>query len=165
VTGELGAVRRAQGLPATVESLRADLVNLGVARGMLLLVHASPLARVYDLDGWVLLLGVGHEHNTSLHLAEYRTLCARRRRIETGAPIWVNGQRQWVTFEDVDYEDADFPEIGAGLELETGCVRSGRVAQAQALLMPQRALVDYAVGWMREHRQKPSAGSLPADCQ
>jgi len=32
----------------------------------------SPLARLYDLDGWVLLLGVGHDNNTSLHLAEYR---------------------------------------------------------------------------------------------
>src|SRR6478736_6476447 len=34
--------------------------------------EGSPLARVYDLDGQVLLLGVGHGNNTSLHLAEYR---------------------------------------------------------------------------------------------
>src|SRR5262245_61035348 len=34
--------------------------------------EATPLARVYDLDGWVLLLGVGHGNNTSLHLAEHR---------------------------------------------------------------------------------------------
>ena len=32
----------------------------------------SPLARLYDLDGHILLLGVGHANNTSLHLAEYR---------------------------------------------------------------------------------------------
>src|SRR5690349_7103098 len=32
----------------------------------------SPLARLYDLDGSVLLLGVGYERRTSLHLAEYR---------------------------------------------------------------------------------------------
>jgi aminoglycoside 3-N-acetyltransferase len=32
----------------------------------------SPLARLYDLHGYVLLLGVGHGNNTSLHLAEYR---------------------------------------------------------------------------------------------
>src|SRR5258706_3696221 len=32
----------------------------------------SPLARVYDLEGWVLLLGVGHNKNSSLHLAEGR---------------------------------------------------------------------------------------------
>jgi aminoglycoside 3-N-acetyltransferase len=32
----------------------------------------SPLARIHDLDGDVLLLGVGHGSNTSLHLAEHR---------------------------------------------------------------------------------------------
>ncbi|MET0286450.1 MAG: AAC(3) family N-acetyltransferase [Polyangiales bacterium] len=32
--------------------------------------HDSPVGRVYDLDGQVLLLGVGHSENTTLHLAE-----------------------------------------------------------------------------------------------
>lgn len=32
----------------------------------------SPLARLYDLDAFVLLLGVDHGSSTSLHLAEYR---------------------------------------------------------------------------------------------
>lgn len=31
---------------------------------------ASPVARVHELDGQVLLLGVGHDANTTLHLAE-----------------------------------------------------------------------------------------------
>ena len=34
--------------------------------------ETSPLARVYDLDGYVLLLGVDYDSNTSFHLAEYR---------------------------------------------------------------------------------------------
>jgi aminoglycoside N3'-acetyltransferase len=34
--------------------------------------EGSPLARLYDLDAEILLLGVGHASNTSLHLAEYR---------------------------------------------------------------------------------------------
>lgn len=33
----------------------------------------SPLARLYDREASVLLLGVGYESNTSFHLAEYRT--------------------------------------------------------------------------------------------
>jgi len=40
----------------------------------------SPLARVYDRDGDVLLLGVGHDSNTSLHLAEHRADFPRGRR-------------------------------------------------------------------------------------
>ena len=33
-------------------------------------VAASPVGRVHDLDGQVLLLGCGHDANTTLHLAE-----------------------------------------------------------------------------------------------
>lgn len=33
-------------------------------------IPASPVGRVHDLDGQVLLLGVGHDANTTLHLAE-----------------------------------------------------------------------------------------------
>jgi len=36
--------------------------------------NESPLAKIYDLDGYVLLLGVDHDKNTSLHLAEVRAL-------------------------------------------------------------------------------------------
>jgi aminoglycoside 3-N-acetyltransferase len=32
--------------------------------------ETSPLAKTYDLDGRILLLGVTHSNNTSLHLAE-----------------------------------------------------------------------------------------------
>lgn len=34
--------------------------------------NGSPLARIYDLDGYVLLLCVPYTSNTSFHLAEYR---------------------------------------------------------------------------------------------
>ncbi len=33
-------------------------------------IPASPVGRVHELDGQVLLLGVGHDANTTLHLAE-----------------------------------------------------------------------------------------------
>ncbi|MCC7209705.1 MAG: AAC(3) family N-acetyltransferase, partial [Anaerolineae bacterium] len=57
----------------------------------------SPLARVYDLDGWVLLLGVGHTNNTSFHLAEYRAPGGRR--TPQGVPILnAIGERVWVRF-------------------------------------------------------------------
>ena len=112
----------------------------------------SPLARIYDLAGSVLLLGVGHERNTSLHLAEYRATYSRKRIISSAAPILVDGQRQWVTFEGIDLDDEDFPQIGAAFADATGLVRQGKVGQATALLMPQRLLVDFAVQWMEVHR-------------
>jgi aminoglycoside 3-N-acetyltransferase len=117
-----------------------------------ILGDGSPLARVYDLDGWVLLLGVGHANNTSLHLAEYRARFPGKRTVTQGAPMLVDGRREWVWFEDVNINDDDFPAIGAAFERETGLARAGRVGRGEARLMPQRALVDFAVGWMEANR-------------
>jgi aminoglycoside 3-N-acetyltransferase len=112
----------------------------------------SPLARVYDLAGWVLLLGVDHANNTSLHLAEHRAAYRSKRLIKQGTPVLMENQRRWVEFEDVDANSSDFTLIGADFARETGLQRSGSIARATALLMPQRALVDYAVQWLERHR-------------
>ena len=113
----------------------------------------SPLARVNDLGGHVLLLGVGHGNNSSLHLAEVRAEYADKRLLRTGAPILVDGVRQWVEFEHVNDDDSDFVQIGADFGRDTGLERVGQVGQATARLMSQRALVDYAILWMAAHRQ------------
>lgn len=114
--------------------------------------EGSPLARLYDLGGSVLLLGVDHSNNTSLHLAEYRASLPNRRRITTGAPVLVQGERRWVTFSDLDWDDSDFPRIGADFAADTGLVRRGPVGAGTGLLMPQPPLVDYAVVWLERHR-------------
>ena len=115
--------------------------------------EGSPLARLYDLGGWLLLLGAGHECNTSLHLAEYRASYPGRQVIETQVPMLRGGHREWVRIQDIDLESGDFNAIGEDFERETGLVRRGQVAAAEALLMPQRALVDYAVHWMEQKRR------------
>lgn len=113
----------------------------------------SPLARIYDLAGHILLLGVGHNRNTSIHLAEYRATFPGKRTIPTAAPLLINGQRQWVEFQVLDFNDDDFVQIGAAFAQQSGLVRQGKVGQATALLMPQRPLVDFAVTWMTQNRQ------------
>jgi len=112
----------------------------------------SPLARVYDLHGWVLLLGIGHEHNTSLHLAEGRANIAHRT-MHMGSPMLVNGRQQWVPWSDIDWNDSDFVQLGADFAREMGLQRAGKVGYADALLVPQRPLVDYGVGWLEQHRR------------
>ncbi len=111
----------------------------------------SPLARVYDLDGWVLLLGVGHDKNTSLHVAEARAKIPHRI-LRFGAPMLVDGVRQWMAYDDIDWDDRDFVELGADFARETGLQRRSKIAEAEALLMPQRPLIDYAVQWLEHHR-------------
>lgn len=46
----------------------------------------SPVGRVYELDGQVLLIGVGHEANTTIHLAEYLAGVRYRRKKHVGHP-------------------------------------------------------------------------------
>jgi aminoglycoside 3-N-acetyltransferase len=114
--------------------------------------ESSPLARVYDLDGFVLLLGVGHESNTSLHLAEYRVEWPGKKVIAQGAPMTIDGERRWERFQDVDLNSADFEALGADFERDTSAVRIGRVGLAESRLMSQRTAVDYAVSWIPAHR-------------
>ena len=114
--------------------------------------EGSPLARVYDLDGYVLLLGVGHGNNTSLHLAEYRACFPGKRDITQGAPVLVDGRRRWLTFADIDLNDEDFAALGGAFERKTGLAQVGRAGAGEGRLMPQRALVEFGVGWMERER-------------
>ncbi len=111
----------------------------------------SPLARVYELQGRVLLLGVGHESNTSFHLAESRATYASKRVIRHGAPISIDGQRRWVEFDDLDPCSDDFPLIGKAFEGEHG-IASHQIGRAESRLLSQTALVDFASGWLEANR-------------
>lgn len=114
----------------------------------------SPLARLYDADALVLLLGAGFESNTSFHLAEYRAEYARKERIIQGAPVLVDGHRRWKTFTDINFTSDDFGEIGrAFLKSHTREIRTGRVGNATSHLFPQRLAVDFAVRWLHVHRR------------
>lgn len=106
---------------------------------------ASPLARIYALDGWVLLLGVGFGNNTSFHLGEYRAGSSSW--ITTGSALLEDGQRVWKRYRDIDWNDEPFEQIGAAFE-RTGEVRRGVVGSATALLFRQRPAVDFAQRWL-----------------
>lgn len=112
----------------------------------------SPLARIYDLDANVLLLGVDHGRNTSIHLAEYRTDWPGKTRLTHASPVRVNGARCWLTYTDVNGDSSDFPQLGADFAT-TGAERRGAVGHATALFMRQRAVVDFAEDWLPRHRK------------
>jgi aminoglycoside 3-N-acetyltransferase len=111
--------------------------------------ESSPLAWVYERDGYVLLLGVGHGNNTSFHLGEFRAEYSPWD--EAGAALLENGQRAWKVFRDMAWDDETFPEIGADFEA-TGAARVGPVGAGQARLFSQRAAVNFAEQWLRERK-------------
>ena len=102
----------------TEQIIKGHTLEYGLGEG-------SPLARIYDLDGWVLLLGVGYDSNTSMHLAEYRAPDSEQTML--GAPILENGQRVWKNYRDIEINSDIFPEIGADFE-RTGQVRLAKVS-------------------------------------
>jgi aminoglycoside 3-N-acetyltransferase len=147
-----------------------------------MLGESSPLGQIYALDGDVLLLGVDHTSNTSLHLAEYRQ--PRPPRTRNGAAVLAgavirdavvpNAVVSEAVIRDavvpgavvpdargrgrawVEWEDVDVDEsdFGAlGVHLDdSGAVTLGLVGSARCRLMRQRAAVDFAVSWIAYHR-------------
>ncbi|CAN5767456.1 AAC(3) family N-acetyltransferase [soil metagenome] len=113
--------------------------------------ETSPLARLYDLDAQVLLLGVSHANNTALHLAEYRARLANKAWTTNAAPIWVDGRREWTSYPDLEGDDGDFERIGQGFA-GTGREAQGPVGAGTGRLMSCRDVVDHAVRWMEANR-------------
>ena len=58
-------------------------------------------------DGKVVLLGVNHWKNTSLHLAEFRAILPNQPKEIQGAAMNVDGVRKCVEWEDLIYDDDD----------------------------------------------------------
>lgn len=114
----------------------------------------SPLARVYDLDGKVLLLGVGFDRNTSLHLAEHRADIDKNTEYQR-SPVLQNGERTVVEYEDIEGDGSDFSELERDFErdVETSL---GKIGDAESKLMSQVTLVDYAVEWFEANRGNDS---------
>jgi aminoglycoside 3-N-acetyltransferase len=108
--------------------------------------EASPLGAIYRMDGQVLLLGVHHDANTSLHLGEAR---------QSSPPMHTTGSsmrgRGWTTWTEVDVDASDFGVLGDALE-ETGAVTLGPVGEATGRLMSQRAAADFATAWIPRNR-------------
>ncbi|MGI9596761.1 MAG: aminoglycoside N(3)-acetyltransferase [Acidimicrobiales bacterium] len=113
--------------------------------------RSSPQGRLYDLDGHILLLGVTHHNNTSLHLAEHRAELPGAGHKTDYSPILVDGERRWQSYMSLEDDDGDFEQIGEAFA-EGGLESAGPVGSGVGRLMRARAVVDFAVGWMREHR-------------
>ncbi|GAA4497053.1 AAC(3) family N-acetyltransferase [Actinoallomurus oryzae] len=112
----------------------------------------SPLARLYDLDAEVLMLGTGYDTCTALHLAEYRYTRKPPTR-GYNCVIEQDGRARWWSYEDVVLDDRDFRAVGAAFD-DTAYVKRGRVGSADSRLVSLRRLVDFAAGWFAATRKR-----------
>lgn len=111
----------------------------------------SPVDKLYELDGYALLIGVGYDKNTSLHLAETRADFPGKTFAEESSAIMVNGQREWVTYRTQAVDDADFIRLGKEYEEEQQ-IPVHKVGNAEVRLLKVRPLIDWTVKWMEKNR-------------
>ncbi|XWX95256.1 AAC(3) family N-acetyltransferase (plasmid) [Salmonella enterica] len=104
---------------------------------------ASPVARVHELDGQVLLLGVGHDANTTLHLAELMA------KVPYGVPrhctILQDGKLVRVDYLENDHCCERFALADRWLK-EKSLQKEGPVGHAFARLIRSRDIVATALG-------------------
>ncbi len=115
----------------------------------------SPIGKLYDLDGYVLLLGVDHWNNTSLHLAEAIAEYPGKSWHPVGSSMMVNGEQQWVEYEAFKTYGDDFGAIGEAFD-ENHNIKINRIASADVRFFKQRSVVDFAVNWIEANRDLTS---------
>lgn len=107
----------------------------------------SPVGRVWELDSQVLLVGAGHNSNTTIHLAE--NLAGVRYRRRKYATVLENGRPKRLEYAEIDHCTERFALVDGWLE-EKGLQRTGPVGHATARLARSRDIVDVVVERLHE---------------
>ncbi|MGE0702966.1 MAG: AAC(3) family N-acetyltransferase [Vicinamibacterales bacterium] len=106
----------------------------------------SPVGRVHELDGWVLLLGVGHDADTTVHLSE--NVAGVRYRTRKYATVSAGGRPVRVEYDETDHCCRRFALLDDWLA-EREQQRRGRVGYGEARLARSRDIVRVAVDRLR----------------
>lgn len=107
----------------------------------------SPVGRVYESDGQVLLLGVGHDSNTTIHLAE--NMAGVRYRRPKHLIVLRAGRAERYDYLEIDHCCDNFALMDNWLT-EAGRQRRGFVGHAEARLMLSRDVVTTALAQLRK---------------
>jgi aminoglycoside N3'-acetyltransferase len=102
-------------------------------------IPESPVGRVRDLDGQVLLLGVGHDADTTLHLAEL--LAGVPYRVPSYCTVLQDGRPVRMNYEENDHCCQRFAFADEWLRAR-GLQSEGRVGHAHARLARARDIVE-----------------------
>lgn len=132
----------------------------------------SPLHKLVEGGGKVLMLGAPLEKLTLLHYVEHLADIPGKRIKRYERPLWVEGERRWVAIEEFDTSepvtdellalDGDYFTTIAEHCLAEGGGRAGRVARAQSQLFDARRLVKCGIAWLEERYGSGEPRERPA---
>jgi len=145
--GELPELLRQQPYAARSSHPILSFIGIGVDAALQAQSLEEPLAPIRvlaDLNGWVLLLGVDHRSNVTLHYAEY-----------------LAGRKQftrWALTKDGVIECPNMPGCPKGLNAissaAAGFCRQARLGEYRLLAFPVGALIQIACGMIRLDAQR-----------
>ena len=112
----------------------------------------SPLAKLVEVRGKVLMLGAPLDTITLLHHAEHLASIPGKRIKRYEAPILVAGRPVWRDFEEFDtshpvIEGLD-EDYFATIVAQFPGSRHGRIGTAASVLVPAADIVAFAIGWL-----------------
>lgn len=112
------------------------------------LAEESPAARMYELKGYVLLIGCDFDKVTSMHLAEYRTddrpIC-----IEGACMNGENGP-EWKSYLDLELDSSSFMKVRMELQ-KKNVIREGTVGGSRIQFFPITYAVDEATNYFEQN--------------
>ncbi len=122
----------------------------------------SPLAKLVEADGSVLILGAPLETLTVLHHAEELAQVPNKIEVTYSVPVRAAGTIEWRDVYDIDTSKGAFPyekvvgdrdgfEVIAEEALASGIGVVGKVGASTSHLFPAKDLVLFAVAWMEKH--------------
>ncbi len=120
----------------------------------------SPLAKLVELGGAVLLLGSPIGDVTLLHHAEHLANVPHKNIDCYRMPVLQEGKRVWMDFEEYDTSEGivDWPdnyfETIIREYLASGKGRSGKVGHADSYLFEAQTLNTYGIRWMETNFNK-----------
>ncbi len=125
-------------------------LNYGLGRG-------SPLEKLYQENGMVLLIGSDHDQVTLMHYAEAIAPIENKTILHLKVPLLQNGVRTWVDVEEFDscvgilpWTDERFFATIVDKFIEKNNIPSNKIGEAVSYLLPAHELVDFAVELMVE---------------
>jgi aminoglycoside 3-N-acetyltransferase len=110
----------------------------------------SPLYRFYEANGKILLLGVGHDRNTSIHLAEaiikspYNTIRCVEEWAEYAKMIDPQGKELCIRQINFPGDSTAFSRL-EGMLYYRGFVKYGMVGAAVSMVMYAKDIVDFTL--------------------
>lgn len=108
---------------------------------------ASPVGRVYESDGQVLLLGVDHGSNTTIHLCE--NLAGVRYRRAKYITVLKDGQSTRFDYREIDHCCQNFALVDGWLD-EKQNQRHGRIGNGETRLMRSRDIVNVVTSHLKQ---------------